>query len=209
MSSANVFSWLDGSGWLIFASSASDEVRALALGRASADGGMAIIALSGDAELLLDDLEDLGAPSGYIVDLYSEDDGAITERLADSGIIIVTGGESPQAARGALRGAALDGLQTAYENGALILFEGFAAMCMGGWMIDADDTIEAGLDWVESALILINVENAADNAKPLLNAQPTAIAIAIATGSALVLGGDSEIVIWGRVTVALGSAYGT
>lgn len=210
MPSQSVFHWLDGNGWLIFSGGADDDIRALALSRLAADGGVACVTLEGDVDRLLDDVADLGAPSGFLVDVFGEDDATIHNQLAQAGMVIIAGETNPFEVRGALRGAALDGIQAAYENGAVILVEGESCEAFGAWML-TDDEAEAGLEWLIGALLLVGVENVAPYAKPLLDAQPTAIAIAVMPGSALALSGEGQVEIWGarEVTVALGSAYGT
>ena len=210
MPTQSVFHWLDGRGWLVFSGGSSDEIRAAALGRMAADGGIACITFADDPDHLLDDLADLGAPPAYLVDVFGEDDITIRDQLTQAGMIVIEGGDSALEIRGALRGAALEGMQAAYENGALILLEGAGAAAFAGWLIE-DDVVETGLEWLIGALVLIGVRNAAPYAKPVLDVQPTAIAVAIMPESALALGPDGEIETWGlgEVTVALGAAYGT
>lgn len=211
MPSQSVFHWLDGRGWLIFSGGADDDVRALALARLAADGGIACVSFADDPDRLLDDLADLGAPPAYVVDVFGEDDDeTIQNRLAQAGMIVVEGGESAVEVRGALRGAALDGMQAAFENGAVMLFEGEAAAAFGAWLV-WDEAVEAGLEWLIGAVVLAGVRDAAPYAKPVLDTQPTAVAVAILPGSALAFGPEGEIEPWGarEVTVALGSAYGT
>ncbi len=209
MPAQSIFRWRDGRGWLILSGGDSDEVRALALGRAAADGAVACVSLSGDPDRLLDDIADLGAPSGYQVDVFGEDDETLQDKLAQAGMIVITGGDSPAEVRGALRGSPLDGIEAAYANGAILLLEGHAATAFGAWIIDSE--IEAGLEWLEGAAVLTGVDQAAVYALPVFEAQPTAIAVAIMPGSALALGPDGQIEKWGeqQVTVALGPAYGT
>ena len=209
MPSVSVFQWLDGAGWLVFSGGGDDEIRALALGRSIADGAVACVSLTGNPDDLLDDIADLGAPSGYLVDVYGEDDETLHEKLGQAGMVIVAGGEDPAHVRGALRGAALEGSQEAYANGAIILLEGFSATAFGAWLIH--ETIEDGLDWLQGAAVLTNVEDAAYYAKPIFAAQPEAIAVNVMTGSALALGPDGQIERWGEreVTIVLGPAYGT
>jgi hypothetical protein len=209
MPSQSVFQWLDGNGWLVFSGGGDDEIRALALGRSAADGAVACVSLTGDPDQLLDDIADLGAPTGYLVDVYGEDDATLHDKLGQSGMVIVAGGEDPAHARGALRGAALEGIQTAYANGAIILLEGFSATAFGSWLIH--ETIEDGLEWLIGAAVLTNVEDAAFYAKPIFAVQPEAIAVNVMTGSALALGPDGQIERWGEreVTIVLGPAYGT
>lgn len=210
MPSQSVFHWLDGRGWLVLSGGNSDEIRAVALTRMAADGGIACISFADDPDDLLDDLADLGAPPAYLVDVFGEDDLTIRDQLAQAGMIVVEDGVSAFEIRGALRGAALEGMQAAFENGALILLEGASAAAFAAWVLESG-TVETGLEWLIGAVVLIGVRNAAPDAKPVLDTQPTAIAVAIMPGSALALGPDGEIETWGsgEVTVALGAAYGT
>jgi hypothetical protein len=209
MPAQSVFRWLDGRGWLVFSGGADDDVRAAALGRSSADGGVACVALSGDPDHLLDDIVDLGAPSGYIVDVFGEDDFSLREKLAEAGMVIIVGGRSVSEVLGALQGAALEGIQAAYANGAVILLEQFSAVAFGAWLVS--EMVENGLAWLESAAVVTGVTNAAGYAKPIFETQRDAVAVAIQPGSALALGPDGQIETWGRreVTIALGPAYGT
>jgi hypothetical protein len=212
MPSRNVFHWIDGRGWLVLSGGPdrAGELRALALERAAADGGVAVISIAGvDAgEKLLDDLADLGAPSGYLVDLASEDDETIQSKLAEAGMVIIEGGATASEVRSSLYGAAIAGIQKAYENGAVILVEGTSAMVFGEWVRQASGELTAGLDWVQSALILLGAD-VAEQAKKALVSQPEAIAVGIGVGSALALGPDGEIETWGKkeITVLLGSKY--
>lgn len=207
MPSVNVLRWIDGRGWIILAGGADDDIRALAINRSSADGGIGVIALDGEGERLIDDLNDLGAPSSYAADVFTEDDEALENKLGEAGVVLVSGAASPDEARSALRGAALAGLHQAYANGAVILLEGAAAAAFGSWIAPVGN----GLEWVEGAVILIGAHDVAARAKPVFDAQPAAVALAIETGSALALGPDGQIEPWGRgqVTVALGSAFRT
>ena len=208
MPTQSVFQWLDGQGWLVFSGGGDDEIRATALGRMAADGAVACVSLTGDPDHLLDDISDLGAPTGYLVDVYGEDDATLNEKLAQAGMVIVAGGEDAAHVRGALRGAALEGVQAAYANGAIILLEGFSATAFGSWLIH--ETIEDGLAWLIGATVLTNVDDAAFYAKPIFAAQPEAIAVNVMTGSALALGPDGQIERWGErdVTIVLGPAFG-
>lgn len=209
MPTQSVLNWLDGRGWLILSGGDDDEIRAQALGRVAADGGVACVSLTGDPDALLDDIADLGAPSGYLVDVYGEDDETLREKLAQAGMVVITGGVSAADVRGALLGAALEGIESAYSNGAVILLEDYSAMAFGSWLVE--DGVQPGLEWLAGAAVLTGVDDAAYHAKPIFDAQPNAIAIAIMFGSALGLGPDGQVETWGKreVTIALGPAYGT
>lgn len=212
MPEANIFRWMDGRGLLVLSGGADDEIRASALGRSAADGGIAYLTMSGSlesGERTLEEMEDLGAPSGYVVDVATEDDQTVTARLADAGMIVIESAPSAADARSLLLGAAAEGILTAYQNGAVILTEGLSAMAFGQWVTKDDGTLVNGLEWVESALIAPGVTDVADWARGVLQTQPAAFAVGIATGSALALDGDGNIETWGnrQVTVALGRSF--
>src|SRR5690606_13987307 len=97
MARNNVLRWQDGRGWLILSGGGADasDVRAQAIGRVSADGGVAYVSLSGaQAEKALADMEDLGAPSGYLVDVLTEDDETIQAKLSEAGLVVIEGSAS-------------------------------------------------------------------------------------------------------------------
>lgn len=215
MANNNVLRWMDGRGWLILSGGDSSDVRAQALGRAAADGGVAYVDLGGQAafgESALADMEDLGAPSGYLVDVMTEDDETIQAKLADAGVVVVAGGSDVSDLRSSLMGAAASGIQTAFRNGAVVLVEGQAAMLAGAWVLTEDDRLLGGLEWVENALIVPGLTTAEESpqVQTVLAAQPAALGISIGAGSALALGPDGEVETWGQkqVTIALGPNYG-
>lgn len=212
MAANKVLRWLDGRGWLVLSGGASDEIRALALGRAAADGGVAYVAFDvAEAEQTLDDMEDLGAPTGYLVDVLAEDDDTVRSKLAEASMIVITGGGSVADVRGALLGAAAAGIQAAFANGALVLAEGNNAMLLGAWVILERGALAGGLEWVNNALIMPGLTSVATSqqAQAILIEQPMGIAIGVGAGSALVLGPDGEVETWGnqQVTIALGRDY--
>ena len=212
MANNAILRWLDGRGWLILSASSDDEIRALALARASADGGVAYVSMGGAAaEKTLADMEDLGAASGYLVDVLTEDDETIRQKLAEAGVIVIADGVDIASARDALMGAAISGIQDAFANGAVVLAEGASASVFGAWVMLNSSKITSGLNWLDSALILSGVTSVSesDEAKTVLNAQPAAIAVGIGRGSALALGPDGEVETWGnkQVTIALGRDY--
>ncbi|NDJ60087.1 MAG: hypothetical protein GYB67_03130 [Chloroflexi bacterium] len=209
-----VLRWLDGRGWLVLSGSdqITTDVRGMALGRAAADGGGACLSLTGDpadADRLLDDIDDLGAPSTYIVDIYNDDDVTLQRRLEEASVIIITNGTSADQVRSALKGAAIDGIQAAYEHGAVVLAEGVCAVALGEWLMLPTDDIISGLEWLHGALIEVDTPDVALYARPLFLVQPSAIAVGIGGGSALVLGPDGQVETWGlgQVTIALGPTF--
>jgi hypothetical protein len=214
MARNNVLRWQDGRGWLILSGGGADasDVRAQAIGRVSADGGVAYVSLSGaQAEKALADMEDLGAPSGYLVDVLTEDDETIQAKLSEAGLVVIEGSASVDDLRSSLLGAAIEGIHVAFENGAVVLAEGRAASVFGEWVAQESGALTSGLEWVQSALILPAITSISQSeiAQSALSAQPSAIAIGIGEGSALALGPDGEVETWGgrQVTIALGADY--
>lgn len=207
-----MFRWRDGNGWLVFASTAdaSGDIRADALSRSAADGAVACISLTrnpADADQLLDDVEDLGAPSGYLVDVNTEDDNTLRDRIGEAGVVIIQSDMWPEGVKSSLMGAALEGVEMAYQNGAVILLEGSAAAAFGQWMVQRDGSYGEGLAWLENALILPDAVSVADSARSLFQQAPHAVALGIGRRSALVFGPTGELEVWGdrQVTVALGT----
>lgn len=213
MPQRSVFRWKDGRGWLVLANGTSAEVRGMALNRLAADGGIACVAIGQDsavADVMLDDFADLGAPSGYVVDLQSEDDETLLNRLGEASLIALSGAGEPSVARSELIGAAIDGIVQAYQNGAVILAEGSAATAFGLQLYDRDDV--AGFNWLEDAILLpgIEVEGVEAFANNALQEYPDRLAIMIGDQSAMAFGGDGQIETWGlqQITLRLGAAFG-
>lgn len=194
----------------MFANGPDSEIRGMALTRSAADGGVACVAIDGvaEADALLEDLEDLGAPSGFIVDLQSEDDDTIRDRLASAGMVVVTAGVGPKDVRSALVGAALEGIGVAYAQGAVVLLEAGAACACGDYLYDDG---AQGLGWLEHALLLpdARLEGVEACAREVLAAAPDAYALMIGANSAVVFGGDGQVETWGekRITLMLGAHY--
>lgn len=214
----NVFRWLDGRGWLVFSGRHGyqdddpGDIRSHVLARSAADGGVACIALSDDpdaADQLLETMEQLGAPAGYLVDVFSEDDETIVARLAEAGVIVIGSAADAESGRSALMGAPFNGLQEAYINGAMILIEGETISAFGSWVIRQDESVVAGSEWLDGAALLTTTNQLAKAAGAAFERDPGAFAVGIGNDSALALGPDGQVEIWGRgqVVVALGPMY--
>lgn len=208
----DLFRWRAGQGWLIFSGGADSggELRGRVLGLAAADGAVACIGfgIQPAADSVLDDIEDLGAPSGYIVDVDTEDDATIRDRLGEAGIILITSetGDA-DAVRSSLVGAGIAGIEEAFSRGAALLLEGAAASAFGTWLVHPDQGIGSGLAWLSDVFVLPMIDDAA--VQTLLMTQPDAFALRIGVGSALALGPQGEIEIWGQrqVVVTLGPRF--
>ncbi len=206
--------WMDGRGWIVLAGGGSDAVRAHTLSVAAADGGVAYAAVSDVAwaEHLMLDMDDLGAPAGYLVNVRAESAAAVYDRLAEASVIVIGAAADAETLYGQLDGAAAAGMRAAFEHGAVVLAEGAGAAALGAWIAAAEGELIPGLGWLENALVLPGVASAGASAtaRAALLAQPTALAVGIGAGSALALGPDGEVEIWGEghVTIVLGAHYG-
>src|SRR5260370_11624888 len=124
MPQANVIRWRDGAGWLLlsgggdFRSADTGHVEAEALARIPAGDPVAYVWAAGDVEAAdqhLEALIDLGAPTGYLVDVLTEDDDTLRKQLANAGMIVFGDGSNALELRSGVFGAALEGISPAYE----------------------------------------------------------------------------------------------
>lgn len=209
-------SWPKGNGWLVLSGGAHllSDVRALALSRLTViDGTVAYLGLhEDDAEEMMDDLGELGAPTGYLIDILREDDESIHSMLDESGLIAIPGAHPPSALQAAITGAAVEGIRAAYQRGAVILAEGPAAMIFGKKVLTHDGTIIDGLNWLENAFIMPSVTSISQSqiALEVLAGGAAHLAIGIGEGSALALGPQGAVETWGerQVTITLGGGSG-
>lgn len=213
MSSQPTLTWPDGLGWLILSSEQSDSIRAQTLQRLKPKGGVAYLGLrESSADATMDDFEDLGAPTGYLVNILVEDDEQIQAALREVSLIVLDGTEDPQRLYDALQGAALDAVRTAYDKGTVILAEGRAAALFGGQWFDERGALQKGMNWLKGALILPSVAERSTlraQAQPVFQDDPYAVAVGIPNDGALVLGPDGSLELWGDqpIAVTFGPGY--
>lgn len=209
MSAQTGIEWIAGDGWLVLAggTAESNDLRVEALHRIGLDRGFAYLGLNeaaGDAEIA--DLEDLGAPTGYLVNVLIEDDETIRRSLRDVGLIVVDGEADPRRMLDSLRGAAAEAMREAYEHGTLILAEGPVASVFGACLVDENGTLVDGLGWISDTLILPGHgqhSEVREIARGVFDRRPHTLAIGISNGSALALGPSAKLEIWGDNPVAL------
>lgn len=213
MSSGIPFSWLESNGWLVLSGRADalSEIRALALSRLISDGAVAYISLMGDmGDELMDDMSDLGAPSGYLVDLDDDDNNAIFEQLRDASMIVIEPGDSISSLKQLMTQTVIQAMKEALNHGALILFEGIASSLAGEHIVTDEGRISAGLKLVNNVYISPDTRSILDTdaAQDVYLQSPETVFIGIQQGSALVLGPAGGIEIWGekQVTISLGSS---
>lgn len=206
----SVLQWEDGSGWLVFSGGPSElsEVRAAALGRIQADGGIAYIGVDEDsAEDLIEDIGELGGPTGYLVNVLAEDDDTIKSQLEDSAMIVIPAEIDIERMKSVLSGAALDGIKNAFQRGAVLLVEGELIGMFGAVFVVENQGIP-GFDWLKGAFIVPQITSIDDSpvAREILNAGAATLAVGVGVGSALALGPSGEVEAWGQghITLTLG-----
>ena len=213
MPTRGLLTWPDGLGWLILSggeTDASSPLRAQALARSPSGGALYISLAADEGEALQEDLEDLGAPAGYILDLTEEPE-SLLKHMDEVAIIVVEGGDSLDEVYDALSGAPLEGLRKAYEQGTVVLLEGMAVNLLGKWAMTDEGEVLDGIEWVTNAFLEPGVSTVEDSPaiQAILNEHNEAVGVAIGLGSALALGGAGALEAWGdeEVVVALGRAY--
>lgn len=212
MPTQQIFEWKAGGGWLVLSGGAdpTSAIRAAVIERSAADGGLACVSFGDDAaaEQILEDMQDLGAVSGYLVDVFSEDDDTLKDRLGDASIVVVSGGNGAQV-RSALMGAALVGIERAYSNGGIVLVEGASVEAFGEFCFNADGTLGSGFGWLARCWLTADATLHAQDAavQAVLMPNPQAFVMSVGAGSAFVVGLDVET--WGnrQIQLLLGAAY--
>lgn len=215
MPQTKVIRWRDGAGWLVLSggmdadSADSSEIEAESLARVPAGDPLAYIWAAGDVESAdqhLATFEELGAPTGFLVDVLTEDDDTLRRQLGDAGLIVIGDGPNLKGLRSGLLGAALEGIGAAYDRGAVVLGIGQGAAVLGSILAE-----QQGLGWVEGAAVVpaYDVDGEPARLRELLVQHPEAYGLGIGTGSALALGPGGEISAWGKVqvTVTLGRNF--
>jgi len=206
------FSWLDSNGWIVLSGSKDSlsEMRAQALTRVNADGAVAYISLAGDlGDALMEDMAELGAPTGYFVDLEDDDNNAIYERLSTASMIVIEPNDDINTLKRLMTQTVIRAFKEALNLGALILCEGIASNMMGELIVTWDGQLVKGLAFINNVFISSDVDSILDSRdmQNVYEAEPETVFIGIPRGSALVLGPDTYIETWGekQVTISLGS----
>ena len=206
MDASDLLACPEGAGWLVLSggNSAAGIVRASVLTR-SGPGPIAYLTTSGDpsnAQSALEDMESLGAPSGYFVDTTREDDETIAELLAEASVIVLEDEPSVSALVANLQEVIDDVLSDAHENGALLLAEGGSAAAFGSWLIEDGELLPA-LAWLEGTLITTGADIEAELSTA------SELHVHISNESALALGPNGALELWGEgdVRITLGSEY--
>jgi hypothetical protein len=206
------FSWLESNGWLVLSGSVDtlSEIRAQALSRVNVDGAIAYISLARDmGDSLMEDMADLGAPTGYYVDLDDDDNNEIYERLRTASMIVIEPGANIDLLKKKITQTVIQAIKEALNLGAFILFEGIASNLVGEHISTADGQITKGLKFINNVYISTDVDSVLDieDVQKVVAVAPETVFIGIQRGSALILGSNGYIETWGekQVTISLGT----
>ncbi len=188
------------------------EVQVLV--RTVSQGPIVYVWAAGDidaADRHMDSLRELGARTGYLVDLMAETDDQLYAQLSEAGVIIIGDGLRQDDLYHALSGIALEGIQSAIARGATLYAIGHSAELFGTHRV-SQQSLEPGLDWVKHAIIRAGyTAEMADELREIVRQHPQSFGIGLGQGSALALGPRGEIEVWGNaaVTISLGQHYTT
>lgn len=224
MLQSSIFRWRAGAGWLVLSGGGktyrenTEAIDTRMLSRSAADGPLVYINAANpnadEAEAYLSYLTDLGGRSGYVIDVISEDDLTLQKQLGEAGIIVIGNGPDSERLINGLRGAAITGIELAYQQGALVMGIGAGAEVFGQWILGrtpAPPSWQDGFGWVGQAAILAGMPTDVQKSslQQLLQTVPDAFGLTVWAGSALVLGPERQIELWGnqQISITLGSAY--
>lgn len=202
MLDATPFTWHDSNGWLILSGppDALSEIRAQSLSRYDGAGALAYVSLAPDlGDALMDDMAELGASAGYLVNLEDPDNNEIYERLSAAGMIVIDAYHHPDRLHKQMSHTVTSAMKSALEHGALILFEGSAASIAGEHRLTAAGKLTAGLNFVSNALIATIADNPdqATLARNVHRQLPDNSILGLARGAALALGPARQLETWG------------
>src|SRR5574341_438648 len=162
MPQTSIFRWRDGRGWIVlsgggnFQADETLDIDTAVLSRTVSHYPLAYIWTGGDIERgdrYLEYVDELGGRTGFLIDVMTEDDATIKTQLSEAGIIVLGDGIQIQRLYNGLAGAAIEAMQTAFDNGATIYAQGYSAMLLGAWFQASEDVLSPGLGWLTNAII--------------------------------------------------------
>lgn len=223
MPQANIFRWRAGNGWIVLSGGGPPDaddnlaIEAGVLTRTVSQGPIAYVWAARDIEAAdkhMDSLRELGARTGYLIDILTEDDDTLSRQLREAGVIILGDGPRVAVLRDALVGVAWRAIEESFSRGATLYVAGQSAAIMGAYMIPDDTAGDApsdGAGWLADALILPGyAPDQADDLRDHVAQLPDGgYGLGIGAGAALALGPDGSVEVWGntQITVSLGRSY--
>jgi hypothetical protein len=218
MPQVNIFRWRPGNGWLVLCGGGplgSDDmlsVEAKMLSHTVSQGPVAYIWAASDVEAAdrhMESLRDLGARTGYLVDILTEEDDLLFRHLNEAGVIILGDGPQTETLRQALVGAALRGMEDAFSRGATIYTVGQSSALFGSYAVD-NDALISGFNWLAHSIIMPTyTPPETDGLRGWVRQVPNGYGLGLGQGAALALGPTGEVEVWGSaaITVSLGRGF--
>lgn len=218
MPQQNIFEWYAGSGWLVLSgggSSESDDVSSInarMLGHTLSQGPIVYLWAAGDLERAdreMEALRDLGARTGYLIDVLTEQDDEVLNALSEAGVIILGDGPRVEVLGDALGGVVLTGMRAAFSRGATIYAVGDSAGLLGAHALLHGGAI-SGVAWLRDAAILAGYDGSeSDLLRTQVQRTRARYGLGLGRGAALAFGPGGEIEVWGNraITVFLGEQY--
>lgn len=216
----NIFRWRTGRGLIVLAGGGDPNsednlsITANLLSHTLSQGPIAYIWAASNieqADLHMDLLRDLGARTGYLVDILTEEDDALARQLNEAGVIILGEGPSGERLQEALVGVALQAIEDAYRRGATLYAIGPSAGALGTYAVRGADLIE-GFNWLAGSIILPGYSpEDAERLRAWVHQHPDSYGLGLGAGAALMLGPNGELDVWGNgaITISLGQHYHT
>lgn len=220
MPQANIFQWRAGIGWLVMTGGGALEsednlnIVAATLSRTVSQGPLAYVWAASDiesADLHMDLLRDLGARTGYLVDVLTEEDDVLFRQLNEAGLIILGDGPRQETVRDALVGAAMRGIEESFSRGTTLYAVGASAALIGAYAAEGDALVP-GFGWLANSIILPGyIPEQAERLRGCVQQIENGYGygLGLAHGAALALGPRGEVEVWGNkaITVSLGQSY--
>jgi hypothetical protein len=221
MPQANIFRWRAGTGWLVLSgggprdSEAVLDIEAKMLNHTVSLGPLAYIWTADDidtADWHMDAMRDLGARTGYLVDIMTEDDETLIRQLGEAGVIVLGDGPRQHELRQALDGAPIHSIETAFDRGATVYAIGHSAAMLAAYSLSGETPTPA-LNWLADSIILPGYKvDQAERLRRSVYQQPDSYGLGLGQEAALALGPNGEVQIWGdpaAVTISLGQHFNT
>jgi hypothetical protein len=220
MPQVNIFRWRTGRGLLVLAGGGSwnshdnQRIEARMLQNTFSQGPIAYIwAASGleQADRHMDALRDLGARTGYLLDILTEPDEDLSRQLSEAGVIILGDGAGTDTLREALVGVAMNAIESAYLRGSTLYAIGQSAAILGAYAIQGDQLV-AGFSWLSHAIMLAGyTPDDAETLRAWVHDYPDDYGLGLGEGAALALDPRGGVEVWGNtsITVSLGQNYGS
>ena len=218
MPQVNIFRWRPGLGWLVFSGGGAvtsedvQSIEASVLSHTHSQGPLAYIWAAGDIEAAdyhMDALREMGARTGYLVDILTEAEDTLQRQLAEAGVIILGDGPRVPMLYDALGGVVEQTLESAYERGATIYAVGQSAALLGSYVWTGQQLVP-GRGWLQHALIWPGyaAEEHADELRTRLLQMPAGYGLGLGTGAALALGPRGDVEVWGSTAITVSLGYG-